>query len=141
MAALTQDLGLEITGNAHTTESYKVKGSVVIYVGATVAFDAGGFIVPAANTIGLRVAGIAMSAANTTGLADGLRSVQVGEGRFTRAFTGVTQAMAGKKVYVADDQTVTATIGNGVLAGIFRRFEPSGLALIEMGAYLTAINV
>jgi hypothetical protein len=140
MAALTADLGLEISGEIEETEFHPVKGSVLIYEGAMVAVDATGFIVPAANVAGLRVIGVALHQVATTGLADGVRSLQVGTGKIVRAHAGITQAMTGKRVYVADDQTVTATVGNAVIAGIFRKFEPSGKALIEMGAYVTTVS-
>lgn len=138
MAALTSDKKITLADSGLKSQDYKVKGSVVIFQGATVAVDAGGYLVPASNTIGLKVVGFALQACNTTGLGDGVKFCQVGEGRIFRANAtagdAVTQAHMGKKVYVADDQTVRSTAGNSVVAGYAIAIE-NGEVLVDVSVF------
>lgn len=138
MAALTSDKKITIADSGIKTQDYKVKGAAVIYQGATVAVDAGGYLVPASNTAGLKVVGFALQACNATGAGDGVKSCQVGEARIFRANAAagdaVTQAHIGKKVYVADDQTVRSTAGNAVVAGYCLAIE-DGQVLVDVGVH------
>lgn len=110
------------------------KAGKVFYSGASVAFDATGYLVPAAATAGLRTAGIAdlgnRPSLDTTGLNDGDKLIDVKWGIFPRvngtSTDACTQADVGNDVYLLDDQTISRLPGAGrAIAGQLVKFEGS----------------
>ncbi len=103
-----------------------------IPAGALVAENAAGTALNAANTVGLRVVGRAehLADSNTT---VGDTDVVVGRGVFgyaaTSALIALGQAACGKRVYVADNQTVgirnEAACSAGVCAGVLDEIDGS----------------
>ena len=89
-----------------------VKAATTIYKGGMVAVDATGYAVPAADAAGTVFMGVAMEG-GTAGQT--VRVYRRGIFNFVAANMAVTDM--GARVYVADDATVTKTVGNGVYVG------------------------
>jgi hypothetical protein len=115
---------------------HKVAAGVVIFVGALVAKNAAGFLVPASNAAALTVVGrangkyaaLSGKADNTLG-ANGDLSVEVEEGIFLWANSGtgpLAQANVGYPCFVEDDQTVSDRGTFGVIAGRVYEIDASG---------------
>lgn len=144
MAALTSDFKYQTRAGAHRDETYKLAANVKIWNGATVAFNAAGYIVPASDAAALTVAGIAQSRVDNTGGAAGDKEVNVLTCcRVTRDNAGgaVTIASLGKPVYVADDHSVTtaAVATNDLLCGILDCIDEDGLwVFIDLAINATA---
>lgn len=124
MAALTQDR------NTPRRDGQLValpqEANTRIYAGALVARNGNGRAVPAADTAGLVVIGRAEAQFNNTDGAAGALTVTAGRGVFAYSHSGLTQADIGKTVYAADDQTVTLTPGNRVVAGVLVDVDEDG---------------
>jgi hypothetical protein len=97
----------------------EVKTAVKIFKGAMVAVDAAtGYALPAANTSGYIFQGIARDRADNTDGASGEITVVVDRpARFSVILASAAITDIGLDVYVADDNTVTKTVGNGVYVG------------------------
>lgn len=144
MTALTADRNvIHSAGAADRYRGGKVAGSVVLYKGAALCWNTTGYLVPAANTAGYKFAGWAEQHVDTTGLADG-----ASECLFTTAQSrlmkndgtyAIAQAHLGGPCWIADDQTVRSTPGNGVLCGLVEQIESSGEILV-FGAGEAAIG-
>lgn len=124
MAALTKDRNTP--RRAGERLALPVAAATTIYAGALVARNASGDAVPAANTAGLVVVGRAEAQADNSAGAAGALMVEVQTGLFAYAHAGLTRADIGKTVYVADDQTVTLTPGNRVVAGVLVDVDDDG---------------
>lgn len=89
----------------------------VIFAGAIVVRNAGGFAAPASTALGLHALGIAQDAVDNTGGANGANSVDVDTGAFQIANSvgadEITAADIGNDCYLVDDQTVAKTDGTG----------------------------
>lgn len=123
MAALTANRGFKRAGTVRRTTKVPLAANAVIFGGAIVALNAGGYAVPAADTAGLKVVGVNLGEKiDNTGGANGARFVEVVEGDFdmVNASGAVTQASLLRPVHIADDQTVTtaAVATNDIVAGI-----------------------
>ncbi len=96
-----------------------VAASTQIFGGGMVTTNATGYCVPAANTASFIFAGVALAGADNSAVAtDGAINVSLRrKGSFLFAASGLTAADVGKTAYVSDDQTITLTAGNGVIAG------------------------
>lgn len=134
--ALTKDKNTRAKSRGPLTV-YKVAANAVIYVGAMVAVNATGFLVPAANAAGLNVVGRANGMpgaiggkADNTGGADGAKLMEVEEGIFKWANSGgslVTQARVSLVCYVTDDETVQLAVGaNSTIAGRVMELDADG---------------
>jgi len=96
--------------------------STKIYAGACVCADASGNAVNAANTSGLKFLGVASATVdNSAGLAAAInitiQSVQAIETLILKG-SSVDKTWRGKLVYFTDEETVTTTAGNAVIAGV-----------------------
>jgi hypothetical protein len=124
MTALAADKRLEIIAGPPNRYRYgKAKGSVIIYKGAAICRDLDGYLVPGANTAGYKFVGWSEEHVDTTGIADGVSEVKYKtamSAKMVNAAGGdaVAQKHLGAPVYLADDQTVRGTPGNGVRVGI-----------------------
>ena len=130
MAALTAERTYKIrAGGTHRFETYGIAAATTIYNGALVAFNAAGFIIPAATTAGILVCGVAQSTVINTGAA-GDQRVLVGTGmrvNFVNSAAGsaLTRAHYGRLVYAADDQTITNVAG--IVAGVCDLIDADGV--------------
>ena len=117
MTALAADRQTEMKERG--VKWYPVAASTLIYDGAMVAINSGGYAIPAADAASLKVVGIAENRADNSSGSNGDIKVTVRApiiGRF--AATSITQAMVGQMMYVVDDQTFDDAAGtNGVKAG------------------------
>jgi hypothetical protein len=129
MANLTKDRNT-LAKTQGTINTWKLAASAKIYAGSMVAINTAGYAVRGVNTADFRIAGRAEEQVdNSTGSA-GDKSIRVEEGvyKWNNATAGdaVTQAEIGHPVYVLDDNTVTKTAGNGVVAGIALQIDDDG---------------
>lgn len=113
--------------------------AVKIFAGSLVAANATGYATPGAVSTALTYLGRAEATVDNTGLAPGAKSVLVRRHKaFKWANSGadaVTQASLGKLCYIADDQTVALTNGNGTRspAGIVLLVDADGVLVGESG--------
>lgn len=126
MAALTKDRKIKLQGDIRRTFTGKVAATTTIYLGALLARDANGYIVPAADTAGLKVIGFALEAVDNSAGAAGAKTVQIGTGvlEVDNAAGAIVQAGQHNLCYVADDQSVStaAAMTNDVVAGLVVAF-------------------
>ena len=98
--------------------AYKVAARTVVYKGALVCLDAGGYAVPAADEAGLTFAGVAYERADNAAGADGDVSVRVWkDGSFRVAMNSPRLADLGAAAYVVDDNGVARATAHQVYAG------------------------
>jgi hypothetical protein len=109
----------------------------VIYSGALVCLNTAGYAVAGVNTANFVCVGRAFDAGDNTGGDAGDVEIRVQRGvyKWANATAGdaVTQAEIGRNVYVSDDQTVTKTAGNGVVAGIATELDADGGVWVDTG--------
>jgi hypothetical protein len=133
-----------------------VKGSTIIYGGATVCTDSSGYAKGAVAATGLKCWGVAEETVDNRLGADGTLYVKVRCGSFDRAVGTSADALAvtdiGAIVYAIDDHTVGKTDGSGTRspAALFLGYETDGvpyflvnyqvLALAAAAAASTAEN-
>jgi hypothetical protein len=105
-----------------------------VFAGSMVALDAGGHVIPAANTAAQVVLGRAVKTVDnrvnaTDAGDDGALSVDIERGIFQWANNDtITDADIGSTAYVRDDQTVSVTnIGNGTIAGVIVDLDAGGV--------------
>ena len=106
-------------GKDHKMPNYPVAADKVIYQGALVMINAGGFLQPCIDEAGGVFAGISRSSVDSTGESNGDSRCDV-EARdaFEVACTGMAAGDVGKVVYALDDNTVGLTqAGNEVAVG------------------------
>jgi hypothetical protein len=144
MAALTTDRKYKIrAGGTHKAETYKIAAATTIYNGAVVAFNAAGYLVPASDTAALVCVGIAQSRVANTGAA-GDKEVTVLSGirtNLNNAAGAITIASLGRKVYAADDNSVTtaAIATNDLLVGVCDCIDADGVwVFIDLAVNATA---
>lgn len=124
MAALTKDKirKCRTTGRTFLGD---MAAATKIYLGALVAKNAAGNVVPASDTAALKVIGVALETVDNTGAA-GAKQIQIQAGVFLFANAGgaIVQASKHALCYVADDDSVTtaAVAVNDVIAGIVDDF-------------------
>jgi len=137
MAALTEDRNTKLTEGK--IFSYPVAASTKIYAGSLVALNSSGYAVPASDTAGLRVVGRAEEQVDNSTGSNGDKSVQVREGIFLFAGSGLTDADVGKNALVSDDQTISvAPTTNNIFAGVIKKVESTTEAWIETGLSVAA---
>jgi len=103
MSALTADNAVDIKEPGYP--AFPVKDGEDIYQDALVCLDANGLIVPAANTAGLRFVGLSRDSIQNA--ADASCEVD-NHSWFLATGSGFAATDVGRRVYVADDQTVSA---------------------------------
>lgn len=128
---LTQDRMTPI--RAGDRMPFAVAAGVAICMGALVATDANGFLVPGKTATGLTYIGRADAPADNSAGADGEAIVTVRrKAAFLWANSGtdpVDQALVGKICYIQDDETVAGTDGTGTrsAAGVVLAVESAGV--------------
>ncbi len=134
--AATRNRKIEHLGDFQK-ESYKVKANVHIYQGTQVSVDATGYLIPASTAAGQVVQGIALEEVDNTGGADGAKTCEVGRGIYALKNHGVSpvgQADMGRKVFVADDETVAVTgLPSTIVAGILKRIDGADVFVDNRG--------
>jgi hypothetical protein len=135
MTALAQDRDTPMKHESRTL-SCKVAAATTIYKGSIVAFNAGGFLVPGADTAGLATAGIAdQHIDNSAGANGDLECVVLKGVAGCRADgTAPTQAEIGRDVMIQDSGNVTtaAAATNNVVAGRLDAINADGLFYVNM---------
>lgn len=130
---------MPLTTDRHTPYSegrilpLPVAAGAVIHMGALLAANASGYVVPGSTATDLTYLGRADEAVDNSGGADGDKQVHVRRGvAFHWANSDsdpVTQASLGKPAYIVDDETVAATDGTGTRseAGIVLNIDDAGV--------------
>lgn len=107
-----------------------VAAGVVIYVGALVALDAAGNLVPGATATGLKARGVAMETVDNSAGAAGADNclVRAGVARFGNDGT-ITRADIGATAYIVDDETVADNDATGTrsAAGVIVDVDADGV--------------
>jgi len=108
-----------------------VGAAVLIYKGASLCWNATGYLVPAAATLGFTFAGIAQEQVDNSAGAAGAAEVKFLSGVSVKmvnsAISAIAQAHMGEPAYVEDDLTVRSAPGaSGVIAGIIERIDADG---------------
>jgi hypothetical protein len=134
MAALTADKKTQYRDGIEA--SLPVDGGSVIYAGALVSANASGYLIPGADTASTTFQGVAREHVDNTSGADGAVSCLVrrrGLFRVTSS-SSLTQANAGNKVYLVDDQTVAlaAVTTNDIFCGVIVEVISSTEAWIDI---------
>jgi hypothetical protein len=123
MAPLAKDKVAKIqTGGATRVGEGDVAAATVIYAGAVIARNAGGFVVPASDTAGLKVIGISEEKVDNSAGANGAKTVKYITGitaELENAGSAIVQASKHGTCVAADDQSVTtAALGvNDIVVG------------------------
>lgn len=113
--------------------SHPVASAAVIYAGALVALNAGGYAVPGSTATTLTAVGVAQERVDNSAGADGDLRVEVRRGVFkfanSAAADQITRAEIGDSAYIVDDQTVAKTNGTSTrsVAGIIRDVDADGV--------------
>ena len=123
------------------TGGFPVAASTHIYVGALVAINSAGNVVPASADSTLFVIGVAEEEVdNSAGIAGArtLNAIRRGSHLFTNSSTtgAIVDLDIGRPCYVVDDNTVSRLSSDGTrpVAGIVRRVDAaSGLVSVEVG--------
>lgn len=117
-----------------------VAASTHIYVGALVAVNGSGYVVPASADSTLAIIGVAEEEKdNSAGSAGALTLSAIRRGSHLIANSGTTDAIVdldvGRPCYAVDDNTVARTSNGGLrpVAGIVRRVDAGGLVSVEVG--------
>lgn len=125
MAALTKDRKINTTGVRRSLTG-AVAASTTIYLGALLAVNASGYLVPASDAAAIKVVGVALEAVDNAAGANGAKQVNYGTGvfEFENAGGAIVQASYQRLCYVADDQSVStaAAMTNDVVAGLVLSF-------------------
>ena len=141
MAASTADR-TDLAGVLMDTIPYGVKASQQIYQGIMVMViaAAGNALVPAADTANGVVVGLStqnvLGGSNDGDVSCNVQPIGAPDGgRYweLNAVSPTAAAWVGKLAYVADDNTVTLTVGNSVVVGRVVRVSPS-IARIDVGS-------
>lgn len=115
MSAVTTD---QIrTSKSDDSTAIPVAATTKIPNAVLVCRDTSGNAVNAADTAGLRLAGVSTQPADNTAGAAGALNVNVTDGRFLFAASGLAAGDEGKLVFVTDNNTVGLTSTNWVCAG------------------------
>jgi hypothetical protein len=115
-----------------------VAAGVKLFIGALCCANATGYATPGATSTALAYLGrVEEFVDNTTG-ADGAKTALIRRNKQFKwanlAADAVTQARVGRRCFIADDQTVAATNGNGTRspAGIVTAVDADGVWVAEM---------
>lgn len=128
MAALTADRATRVrASDAQRTRIGDVAAAVIIFRGALIAKNAGGYIVPAADTAALKVVGVSEQHVDNSAGANGALTVTYTTGldvELNNAGGAIVQASKHAACYVSDDQSVTtaAVAAQDVIAGVVTEF-------------------
>jgi predicted RecA/RadA family phage recombinase len=110
MSALTRDRATPYREGIEV--EYPVATSTKIYAGSLVCVNAGGYVVPAADTSGFQFAGVALEQVDNSDASDGNQVVRLRRsGVFEFDAVSITQAMVGTDMYATDDHTFDDTAG------------------------------
>ncbi len=113
MTALTQARATK--SRSGDTRSFPLAAGATIYLGALVAVNANGFVVPMSTALNLQGVGRAEQAVDNSNGADGAETVAVGAGIFnyenSAAADEIDKSNVGATCYGVDDQTVALTNG------------------------------
>lgn len=131
MTALTQDNQTRTRAQSSRTRSGDVAANAIIFLGAVIARNPAGYIVPASDSAGLHVVGIAEQSVDNTGGADGALTVTYSTGVDASLVNdgNVVQAGKGALCYALDDQTVTsgAVSAHKVAVGVVTWFSATAV--------------
>ena len=113
MAALTK--GRDTIRKDGLRRNFPLAAAANIHVGAMVALNATGYLVPASTSTTLTCVGRAEASVDNTGGADGTVNSEVGAGIYRYANSAAADLIArsdiGANCYAVDDQTVAKTDG------------------------------
>jgi hypothetical protein len=111
--------------------AYKVAARTVIYKGAMVCLNRGGYAVPAADEPALTFVGVAYERGDNAAGDDGDVSARVWkDGSFRVAMSSPTLEDLGAAAYVVDDNAVALSSANSVLAGTVVEVPAQGVVRI-----------
>ena len=130
MAALTRNSPRTRAGEGKRFRD-PVAAASRIFSGSMVALNATGYAIKAAPTA-TRVRGVALAEADNTSGAAGDQGVDIERGPFLFANSGtnaVTRAHIGTNVYVVDDNTVTSSSTDTIVAGKCLDVTPEGVVV------------
>lgn len=131
MSALTADRNTP--ARPGTDFGFPVAAATLIYAGAIVCLNAGGYAVKGSAAVGLKTVGMSRSRVDNSAGANGALMVPVERGtfRFANSAAGdaIVLADVGADCYVVDDQTVGKTDGSGArsVAGKIRDVDAAGV--------------
>lgn len=111
-------------------------GVDIVYRGAMVCKNTAGYVVAAQDTAGFKFAGVAYEKKDNSGGSNGDENVRVYRaGTFKFAASGMAITDEGKRVYVADDQTVQLAQpgGGNVFCGIIAKYESATEVWVDIG--------
>lgn len=118
-------------------QGYPMATNTVIYKGALVAINAGGFAIPAADVAGLLgVVGVAEEYVSNNPGANGAKKIRVRSGcAFDIAATSITQAMVNTVMFVVDDEEFDNASVNSIVAGTLIQYISAtrGMLFIPLG--------
>lgn len=136
MSATTSDRDTKYVP-MHDVGAIPVAAATKLPAGTLICIDASGNAVAAADTSGYEFAGVPDAQAdNTNGLAGAITVRCRRSGAFLLAKSGTfAVANIGDEVYVADNQTVTLTAGNGVKVGRYCGAGPNSQVWIDITGY------
>lgn len=110
--------------------------AALVYGGAILCFNSGGYLIKGSDAAGLIMAGISSARVDNSAGANGaLKAVFERDGLHLMTLgTAITQANLGDPVYVVDDQTVdlAANVTHLILAGIIAEMVTTTLAYIDI---------
>lgn len=117
MTALAKDLKAPPLSETNI-KNMRVAASTTIFQQALVMLDAGGDLIPAADTASLAFMGVALEGGDNSSGADGDISVRVWRKREVEiSIAAATQADVGQLIYAVDDQTGSLSTTNSLLIG------------------------
>lgn len=121
--------------------SFKVYTGVTIYIGALVALNATGYLVPVTASTTLTIVGRAAEGCVAGAAASGTYSINVNPGVHkwvNSAVAACGQAHVGTEVYGEDDQTISQTSQTGTLsaAGVMLALDADGGVWVQSGTDL-----
>jgi hypothetical protein len=130
MTALDKDKAFKSKWTGRTIDAMPVATAALLYMGALVAINSGGYAAAAGDTVGHRVVGVAPAQADNSDGNNGDIKSQAVTGVFFFKNSGgnpVVAAGRGRVCYVEDDQTVAATSANSIVAGIVESITSAGV--------------
>lgn len=125
---------LKTSRNEGSLVGVPVKGSVNIYEGTIVFYDAAsGYATDITNSGANEFAGVAKHQADNSGGSDGDITVELyQDGEFELVGSGFTQAAAGDLIYASDNYTATTTNTSNSLLGRAVEFVSTTKLLVKL---------
>lgn len=111
--------------------SFPVAATIHIYEGTIVFLTAGGYATDVIASGANVYAGIAIREVDNSGGSNGDKLVEVQDGEFELAGSGLTVALSGDKIYASDNYTITATSTNNTLIGRGSEFVSSTRLFVQ----------